>query len=303
MVRGLNYANWRKLFHTLILPVLLYGFPVYSTQPQTKGLIKTLQIAQNDAVRKMSGCFKTTPITPLHYLMAIPPIQHTIKKLTPNFTLHIQKLPPTHQLLTITHFNPAADWHLSANPTTALTHILPPSLPPFIFLSHPSQTHWVHPRVRDNTVFPTNPKTKEYTQSLIRTTSNDIFHLFIRVLTIPSPPFAAMFLMFHGQRLVHSGTVRDVSRPGTLLQVLFQGLSYTSLSNRIHIFLPDRSISASIFRTSKHPLLFFSHAIIDQMITFLESHDLHHIDFFRYSIKWAGLPGKVALDDFTNQEQ
>jgi len=73
-VRGLDYANWRKIFHSLILPVLTYGFPLYSTLARNKGLMDILQVAQNDAVRKMSGAFKTTPIVPLHYLMAIPPL-------------------------------------------------------------------------------------------------------------------------------------------------------------------------------------------------------------------------------------
>ena len=235
--------------------------------------------------------------------MAIPTIPHTLKKLTSNFTLRIGNLPPNHQLRTLTTFNPAADWHLSANPITALTRLLPTSLSPFTFPSHPSQSRWVHPHVRDNTVFPTNPETKEYTQSLIRTPPPDIYHLFIRILTVPSPPFAAGFLVFRGERLVHSGTTRDVSRPGALLQALFQGLTYASFSNCIRIFLPDGSISASIFCTSKHPLLSLSRSIIDQMITFLSSHALHRIDLFRYSIKWSGLPGKTVLDNFTDQEQ
>jgi len=92
-VRGLDYANWCKIFHALVLPVLTYGFPVYSTQPRIKGLLATLQVAQNVLIRKMSGCFKTTPVTPLHYLVAIPPISLTIKKLISTFTLCIQKLP------------------------------------------------------------------------------------------------------------------------------------------------------------------------------------------------------------------
>jgi len=32
-VQGLDYANWCRVFHSLVLPVLTYGFPLYSTQP------------------------------------------------------------------------------------------------------------------------------------------------------------------------------------------------------------------------------------------------------------------------------
>ena len=39
------------------------------------------------------------------------------------------------------------------------------------------------------------------------------------------------------------------------------------------------------------------------MIVFLLAHSYHSINFYRYSVKWAGLPGKTVFDDFTNQEQ
>jgi len=86
-VHGLDHANWRQVFHALIVPILSYGFPLFSSDPHIKGLINTLQIAQNDVVRKMSGCFKTMPIIPLYYIVAIPPFSYTLKKLTTTFTL------------------------------------------------------------------------------------------------------------------------------------------------------------------------------------------------------------------------
>jgi len=149
-----------------------------------------------------------TPIIPLHYLTAIPPIKLTIKKLMSQFQIHIANLPPTHQLHMITTFNPAADWHLSTNPETALTCILPIHTPFFTFPSHPSQSKWVHPQVWDNTVLPISPKTKEYTQSLIRLPPHNSYSLFIHILTVLSSPFAAAFMLYRGERLVHSGTTR-----------------------------------------------------------------------------------------------
>ena len=289
--------------NTLVLPILTYGFPLYSTQHHIISLLNILQIAQNDAVRKISGCFKTTPIIPLYYLTAIPPIKLTIKKLTSQFKIRVANLPPTHLLHTITTFNPAADWHLSTNPETALTRILPAHSPFFTFPSHPSQSKWVHPQVRDNTIFAINPATKESTQSLICLPPHNSYSIFIRMLTVPSPPFAAGFVVYQGKRLVHSGTTRAPTRPGALLQVLLQGLTYASFSNEIHIFIPDCSTSTSVFLTSKHPFLFLSCAIIDQMIAFLLAHSLHSINFYRYSVKWAGLPGKMVFEEFTNREQ
>ena len=302
-VRGLDFANWRRVFHSLILPILTYGFPLYSSQSCIKGILDILQVAQNDTVRKISGCFKTTPIIPLHFLIAIPPIKHTIKKLTSQFKIRIANLPPTHLLRTITTFNPVADWHLSTNPDTALTCLLPLHPPFFTFPSHPSQSKWVHPQVRDKTVLPINPMTKEYTRSLIHSPSPNSYSIFIRILTVPSPPFAAGFIVRRGERLVHSGTSMAPTRPRALLQALLQGLMYASFSNEIQIFLPDRSISKSIFSTSKHSFLFLTHALIDQMIFFLSAHPLHLITFHRYSVKWAGLPGKTVFQEFTEWEQ
>ena len=302
-VRGLDFANWRRVFHSLILPILTYGFPLYSSQSRIKGILNILQIAQNDAVRKISGCFKTTPIIPLHFLIAIPPIKHTITKLTSQFKIRVANLPPTHLLRTLTTFNPAADWHLSTNPETALTRLLPLHAPFFTFPSHPYQTKWVHPQVRDKTVLPINPATKEYTRSLIHLPLHNSYSIFIRILTVPSPPFAAGFIVCRGERLVHSGTSLAPTRNGALLQALLQGLTYDSFSNEIQIFLPDRSISESIFSTSKHPFLFLSRALIDQMILFLSAHSLHIINFHRYSVKRAGLPGKTVFQEFTEREQ
>jgi len=302
-VCGLDFANWHRIFHSLILPILTYGFPLYSSQSRIKGVLDILQVAQNDAVQKIAGCFKTTPIIPLHYLITIPPIKHTIKKLTSQFKIRVANLPPTHLLRTITTFNPAADWHLSTNPDTALTCLLPPHPPFFTFPSHPSQSKWVHPQVRDKTVLPINPETKEYTRSLIQLPDPNSYSIFIRVLTVPSPPFAAGFIVCRGESLVHSGSSLAPTRKGVLLQALLQGLTYASFSNEIHIFLPDRSISESIFSTSKYPFLFLSCALIDQMIFFLSAHPLHYICFHRYSVKWAGLPGKMVFQDLTEWVQ
>ena len=39
------------------------------------------------------------------------------------------------------------------------------------------------------------------------------------------------------------------------------------------------------------------------MIFFLSAHPLHTINFHRYSVKWAGLPGKTVFQELTEQEQ
>jgi len=260
-------------------------------------------VAQNDAVRKMSGAFKTTLIVPLHYLMAIPPIPLTISKLTSVFRLRIQRLPPSTLIHTITTYNPAADWHLSLHPSTCLSQLLPDSFPPFLYPSPTYESFWTHPQVRDNTVIALSRESEEATKTIIQQPPYDTFHLFIRILTIPSPPFAASFLLFKGQTLVHHGATRDADRLCALLMALCNGLTYASLSNHIRIFLPDLSLKPYLFRSHKHSYLNLSHAFQSALSAFLLIDPLHHIDLFRYSIKWSGLLGMATIDSLSEEQQ
>ena len=150
-VQGLDFANWRRLFHALILPILTYGFPLYANNPRIQGLLRTLQVAQNEMVRKMSGTFKTSPILPLHYLLAIPPFPLTLKKLSRQFSNRLERLPPHSLIRTILTYNKVAAWHLSVNPVTSLSRALRPTSSPFTYPSHPSLPTWSHTRVRNNT--------------------------------------------------------------------------------------------------------------------------------------------------------
>ena len=139
--------------------------------------------------------------------MAIPPLPLTIKKLTTVFHLHIQRLPPSTLIRTITLSNPVADWHLSLNPPTALTCLLPEIFPPFFLPAPTYDRSWTHPQFCDLSVHKLISETKEATKFLISQPPPNVFHLFIRVLTILSPPFTASFLLFKGQTLVHSRAV------------------------------------------------------------------------------------------------
>jgi Reverse transcriptase (RNA-dependent DNA polymerase) len=135
-MRGLDYANWRKVYHSLIVPILTYGSPVWFTDRQQRGLIKTLQVAQNDACRKISGCFRTMPMEPLHHLLSIPPICFTLHKLTSIYTRRLLSLPPTSPLLTAPGHNPLSYWRPSFFPPTTLQHLVEfrnPNAPHFTY--------------------------------------------------------------------------------------------------------------------------------------------------------------------------
>jgi hypothetical protein len=73
-VRGFSLLRWRRIFLAVIIPILTYGTQVWFTDHRQKDLIAVLQVAQNEACRKLGGFFRTTPINLLHNLLAIPPI-------------------------------------------------------------------------------------------------------------------------------------------------------------------------------------------------------------------------------------
>jgi len=91
-VRGIDFHNWRTVFHAITLSILLYGLPVWSYKV-SKSIIQILQVAQNDAVRRISGTFRTTPVEPLHNMLAIPP--HQIHHCKVPRSIHCPHLPPS----------------------------------------------------------------------------------------------------------------------------------------------------------------------------------------------------------------
>jgi hypothetical protein len=76
-VRGLNQGSWRLAYNAICIPALTYGSPIWFRGK--KKHTKTLQTVQNMAVRVIAGAFRSTPLEPLHQLMAIPPIQVCLK--------------------------------------------------------------------------------------------------------------------------------------------------------------------------------------------------------------------------------
>jgi hypothetical protein len=123
-VRGLRFAVWRRLFQAIVIPILTYGIEAWHPLHGTKtNLISVLQVAQNDALRKMSSCFHTTPIDPLHNLMAIPPITFTAQKLVRSYADRLSRLPPCHLVHTITTHNPALSAIGPTHPVTTLVRL------------------------------------------------------------------------------------------------------------------------------------------------------------------------------------
>jgi hypothetical protein len=96
-VRGLDQASWRLAYSAVCLPVLTYGCQLWYTGKQ-KTLVKKLQTVQNDAVRIISGAFRTTPREPLHQLLTILPMDLRLDMLTQSTALRLYRVPNGSQL-------------------------------------------------------------------------------------------------------------------------------------------------------------------------------------------------------------
>ena len=133
-------ANWCKVFHALILPVLTYSLPLYTSQKHVVGLTKTLQVAQNNMIRKMTGMFKTTLVDPLHFIAAIFLVKILLPKLLREYVDRVHHLLPSCQLHIILTHNPVAIWPSWFPISTPIMHLPAPSyqLPLFSFPAHPS---------------------------------------------------------------------------------------------------------------------------------------------------------------------
>ena len=97
-VRGLDQANWRLAYTAICLPVLTYGCQLWYRGKQVT-LVKKLQVVQNEAVRIISGTFRTTPREPLHHLLTILPMDVRLTLLLKNTALRLYKVPRESQLL------------------------------------------------------------------------------------------------------------------------------------------------------------------------------------------------------------
>lgn len=49
-IHGLDFANWQKVFHTIILLVFTYGAPIWACDKLGKYLLKIAQVMQKDTL-------------------------------------------------------------------------------------------------------------------------------------------------------------------------------------------------------------------------------------------------------------
>ena len=124
-VRGLSQSNMRVLYKTCVFPVLSYGAPLWFREgARQKTLIKIMDTVQNKALRMIAGMFRTSPIHALQCLSHVPPVTHSLRRLSESAAIRFLKLPalsPVIQRL-------PNDWRGGKRPTSHTPFSTPHSL-------------------------------------------------------------------------------------------------------------------------------------------------------------------------------
>jgi len=251
-VQGLDFHNWQAVFHAITLPVLLYGLPVWSHKAP-KSLVNILQVAQNQAVWKISGTFCTNPVEPLYHMLAILPIRFTIAKYQEAFTARLSHLPPTAYLCTIVVHDPAVLFALHTPIPTSLTSLLPTSFPVFCI---PTGLMWTHEHVLNNL---SSPRTTAHTQAIADIANKPpLSHMSVHVYPIPHPDhFIAAFLTFSDGCCIEQGFRSSHNRIRAAADAAIAGILSLGPHPGQHmiVFLPNHNLLRPLFSLTKQKYL------------------------------------------------
>ena len=197
-IRGFHLISWRRIFISVILPVLTYGAQVWFRDISQVTLINTLQIAQNEACRKLAGTFHTTPIEMMHSLLSIPPICFHLRHLLRTQGCRLASQPPSCLLRnpSHTHKTTLLPPHVPNPPLLPPIAETPPMNPVFTFPPHPSTPPWSHDRA---TLHKRSKNTKPSLTALIKLTDITIF-LSSAPFHIPNL-FLTIFAIYHANVL------------------------------------------------------------------------------------------------------
>jgi len=249
LVCGIDFHNWRAVFHAITLPILLYGLPVWSYKVP-KSIVQILQVAQNDAVQRISGTFRTTPVAPLHNMLAIPPIKYTITKYRAAFTARISRLPPTAILHTLPFSDPTDYYVPPVQIPTSLTSLLLSSFPIYCI---PSNTTWTHTNIHNGLL---SLKTDAHMVTILQIANNTpVNHTAVHVYPIPHPDhFVAAFLTFQNSSVIEQGFRSSSDHMTAAAEATITGVLSLSPHPGQHtfIFVPNHTLHKPLFSLSKH---------------------------------------------------
>ena len=280
------------MYHAIIIPVLTYGSPLWAQKP-TKSLLKLVHVAQNDALRRISGCFRTTPTPPLTHLLAILPIEYTLGQLVRSFGDCLHRLPPSHSLRTITSSDPNSLWGDPSIPTS-LSCLLPPTPPPHYFAPrHPSLRSWSHPFFTPPPIM--TPDVNEDMRCRLHTPV--ALRLFVLTRCTADAPIG-FYALFHGPsiRPVYCGQTTGPSIAEAQWSALLRGMAHVPEFPNVcplTIFLPNKALLPYITNLGKHRYLLQTAQFTALLDDFTSESSPTEIRLF--SPKWKNMPYALAL--------
>jgi hypothetical protein len=94
--RGLTFQAMRQLYIACISSIADYGVPIWWNNQ--KHLLEKFQKLQNQALRKILGVFKTSPISAMEIEASLPPPKVRFNKMCKNYALRILKMHENHPI-------------------------------------------------------------------------------------------------------------------------------------------------------------------------------------------------------------
>ena len=142
-IRGLDLLHWKQVYLMYVIPILTYGAEVWYTGHRQKHLVNTLQVAQNEGIRKITGVFRTTPTAVSENMIGIAPIKFVLSRSLHSFRIRMSATNPHHILHSILTGDQCTYWRITP-PTnlSALLHNLAPST-----YAHPLHSPWTPPNL------------------------------------------------------------------------------------------------------------------------------------------------------------
>ena len=311
-MRGLSCMAWRHIFSSIILPILTYGSNVWFTDVNQKSYLQVLQVAQNEACRKLTGVFRTTPTHLVQKLLAIPPIRFRLRHLLRTAHTRLATLPPSCAIHSPQLHRKAASPppFIEIDPPLAeISNPLPPGHMPFAPPPPPFAPQWSHPRYdfppisrNNNTatkqLLSLKTKPIKRTQSPHREQPPELPPLAlpspdpIKIL-IATPPFTfsprylATFSIFSCNRLVISDWKTGCSKQQAIILALISALCRSPPTTSIHFFVTDASAPHFILNHRTPQSLPYVLALTNTLESLLSSSPLLTIIGHWFSRKWV----------------
>ena len=212
--------------------------------------LRVILLMQDDAVRRISGTFRTTPTLPLHHMLAIPPIKYMVIKLRQQVQLRLTRLPPNHKLRTIVSSDQTRLHPDFISVPTPLTSLLPSVFPPFY---RPLNHTWSHPQLSSSL---TRPRSNALSAAIIQRasdstdTSTSVF-----LYPLPHPDhYVTAFIIAQDDNIVAKGFSADTNKlrsNAEAASLAAQQLAALPQRNTT-FFLPSPLLHSALLSLHKH---------------------------------------------------